>query len=130
MSDPKVTPQNLKDCGFTPEMFGQRLDTFDQWLTDLIAVSSAYLQTRIGSSYDSVPLVSEVTEVERQYCQKELWDRRITWKLANAKGDAPSCKYELEMRDRAANKTLELLGNVGGNDFASGVLVSGDYATD
>lgn len=123
----KATPQNLKDAGFIPEMFGGETPaTWDGYLTRLITDISGRLSARLGTIYSSTDphTAAEVTRSETLFCIAELWDRRITRKLAQAQAGAEptSTKWEMEQRDRCLDEAAAIISDLTGGDYAGGVL--------
>jgi hypothetical protein len=124
----KITAQTLKDAGFIPEMFGLVTATFDAFLTGVITEQAAILSGRIGAAIygsSATPTADYVKRGEKALCLVELWDRRITRKLGQTKGEDISIDAELKARDKAAEEAnfyIVRLDSVSGGDYAGEVI--------
>jgi hypothetical protein len=128
----KIIPQELRDAGFTAEMFGQTDTSFDQWLSSLIDEQSSLLLARLGTStYNSaaVPAATYVRHTEKSLCISELWSRRIARKLGQAKGENISVAPEQSVMDKAISDAAFYLCRLENNDYA-GEVVETDHSED
>lgn len=130
----KATTTDLKNAGFTPEMFAVGLPQWDAWLSGLITDVSARLAPRIGTSYDSADpvIAADVRRAEVLTCLAELWDRRITRKLGQAQAGAEptTTRWEAEQRDRCLREAAALTADITGTDYAGGTLETDNFATE
>lgn len=138
---PKTTKENLKNLGFTCEMYAVNAAGFDDILDDVIDEQSALLSARVGAGVyasNTEPYPTYLAKAEKLYCAAELVNRRIVSILTNAvpNGDEPNTtslgKLESSYRDRA-NKQVDLIGSgaaVANSGFSSGVSVSSHFVED
>lgn len=76
---PKISPQNLIDLGFSPQMYGKDPDLFAEWLRALIEEQATDLMVRIGAAYQvsSEETARTVRMAEKALCAAELVRRRM-----------------------------------------------------
>jgi len=128
----KATTTDLKNAGFTPEMFAVGLSQWDTWLSDLIADVSARISPQLGADYDSADLViaADVRQAEVLTCRAEMWDRRITRKLAQAQAGAEptTTRWEAEQRDRCLREAADIIADLTGTNYAGGTIETDNFA--
>lgn len=127
----KATTTDLKNAGFTPEMFAVAIPEWDAYLSALIANVSSRLSPRLGADYDSSDLViaADVRQAEVLTCLAELWDRRITRKLGQAQAGAEptTTRWEIEQRDRCRDEAAQIIFDLVGTDYAGGTIETDNF---
>lgn len=131
---PRVTVENIKDLGFTSEMFGLGdTSSLELFIQDIIDDTSAMLEGITGSSiYNSTtsPTSGYVKRTEKCLVAAELLQRRINKVLNNviAADDKISTKNEEQQRTRyqeEAEKLIDVL--IGKTSFSFNILRSSHF---
>lgn len=134
----KVTVQEVRDLGFTPEMFRQPENMFDILLDAVISEQAIILEGRIGAAAyaaTSSPAKDYVKRAEKCLAAAELVQRRVTIILGNVTGGAFPVSTSGEDRQKQAYKdeadmwiTKIVAGaETDSNDFVSGSLVTNHF---
>ena len=128
----KATITDLKNAGFTPEMFAVGLPQWDGYLSALITDVSGRIAPRLGAAYDSADPVTaaDVRRAEVLTCLAELWDRRITRKLGQVQSGAEptTTRWEAEQRDRCLQEAADIIADITGTDYAGSTLETDNFS--
>ena len=136
---PDITPNDIKDLGFTMEMFTLTEETsFISFIDSIIEEQGDMLQGRIGNttySSSTAPMNKYVNRALKCLVAKEMVQRRINIILGKAVGagqeidisheGAQKRAYHDEAESLIQRITAGQTSDTG--DFASGVLVTSHY---
>ncbi|MDA8104673.1 MAG: hypothetical protein M0Z71_04770 [Nitrospiraceae bacterium] len=135
----KVINQDIKDLGFTKELFNKADDnSFSTFIDNIIAEQSLILSGRVGSSkYNSTdsPTKDYVKMAEKCLVAAEMVSRRINIILQNIQGSGQEIGTSVEKAqkkdyvDQAESWIAKIAASVtaDSSSFASGVLTTSHF---